>query len=188
MAAPQLRQMLESTRPRRVPELASLPACRAPTSIRAAMASADCAGLEGPVRTGRRRHDVEALGVLGAAPGAVLVLALGRGTRRRGESRLRARPTRPAPAAVASRAIVGKAERGGEHTERRGAKSRRSCLELGQKPNPPAPFPKREGGELSRERLGFSPPSRFGKGVGGLGYSLNSRLRQQNLVARLQGP
>src|SRR5437016_1466495 len=54
----------------------------------------------------------------------------------------------------------------------------------GQRPNPPAPFPKREGGTVKGETtgawnwsrrvprrlfLGSSPPSRFGKGAGGLG-------------------
>src|SRR5262245_15127643 len=34
-----------------------------------------------------------------------------------------------------------------------------------KRPNPPTPFPKREGG------AGFSPPSLLGKGVGGLGSS-----------------
>jgi multidrug efflux pump subunit AcrB len=40
-------------------------------------------------------------------------------------------------------------------------------------PNPPAPFPKREGGENS---IGSSPPSGLGKGAGGLGFFL-VRLR-----------
>src|ERR1700683_1300037 len=43
------------------------------------------------------------------------------------------------------------------------------------RPNPPAPFPKREGGELSRKTLGFSPPSRFGKGAGGVGFFTGDR-------------
>jgi hypothetical protein len=42
-----------------------------------------------------------------------------------------------------------------------------------EEPNPPAPFPKREGGEFSRRPPGISPPSRFGKGAGGLGSSLD---------------
>src|SRR4051812_934661 len=41
----------------------------------------------------------------------------------------------------------------------------------GPEPNPPAPFPKREGGEIPRTSFEFSPPSRFGKGAGGLGSS-----------------
>ncbi|HEY1377809.1 MAG TPA: serine/threonine-protein kinase, partial [Gemmataceae bacterium] len=45
-------------------------------------------------------------------------------------------------------------------------------MAAGAEPNPPAPFPKREGGEDSKDGLiGSSPPSRFGKGAGGLGYS-----------------
>ena len=40
---------------------------------------------------------------------------------------------------------------------------------LGQEPNPPAPFPKREGGEEADNTL--APPSLLGKGAGGLGSS-----------------
>jgi 3-oxoacyl-[acyl-carrier protein] reductase len=41
---------------------------------------------------------------------------------------------------------------------------------------PPAPFPKREGGENPRAVLESSPPSRFGKGAGGLGSSSDFSL------------
>jgi very-short-patch-repair endonuclease len=51
------------------------------------------------------------------------------------------------------------------------ARIARAC---GREPNPPAPFPTREGG--GRERLKSSvPPSRFGKGVRGLGSSASGR-------------
>jgi hypothetical protein len=49
----------------------------------------------------------------------------------------------------------------------------RWCLTLwavsAEGPNPPAPFPLREGGEESKGPLGSSPSSRSGKGAGGLG-------------------
>src|SRR5947207_307333 len=40
-----------------------------------------------------------------------------------------------------------------------------------KRPNPPAPFPKREGGEDPRGLIDFSPPSLLGKGAEGLGSS-----------------
>src|SRR5947209_5029802 len=51
-------------------------------------------------------------------------------------------------------------------------------LENSEEPNPPAPFPKTEGGELSRVFLESSPPSRFGKGAGGLGSFLHQGCTQ----------
>jgi len=56
-------------------------------------------------------------------------------------------------------------------------------------PNPPAPFPKREGGENPRKTLDSSPPSLLGKGAGGLGSSsapveLNAGMWRYHPVTR----
>ncbi|MBM3980534.1 MAG: glycosyltransferase family 39 protein [Planctomycetes bacterium] len=48
-------------------------------------------------------------------------------------------------------------------------------MRRGEEPNPPAPFPKREGGEIAMSSL--SPPSLLGKGAGGLGSCACAPLR-----------
>jgi ribonuclease R len=53
----------------------------------------------------------------------------------------------------------------------------------GKQPNPPTPFPKREGGEEADGAL--APPSLLGKGVGGLGSDLLAMLRRMRDLALL---
>jgi SNF2 family DNA or RNA helicase len=57
------------------------------------------------------------------------------------------------------------------------AKEQKLLEELERQPNPPAPFPKREGGENPRKPFESSPPSLLGKGAGGLGSALRNLLK-----------